>query len=602
MERKLSSSRIESVQGDVLPLRLLGVTPYSRAPIAWECDGDCVQITSFAGADDADFTDGILLTLLEPGEAVVTAELEGEKYHCFVSVREMKTAASGKALNYYIGDLHDHTTMEHGRKAFQNRSGEFPIDYIRQIRDEGKLDFAVVSDHGDLLNNREFYRGFADGEDAELTELVLFPGCEAEITTLETDRYGVVHKNSGEIVTFNAAGYASTDTWEEFFDRYADSPFAVCCLAHPQTLGSSTKGMWNFCLDKNNSPRHRQLVKLVEVGNGGDRSANLINEYVYSVALDNGFRVSLACNSDSHGPQWGYDAFPGKTVIMAPEKSKEAFLDALCNQRVYASSSGNVKLFWSVCGVAAPGEVPLTDRYEFHVEVGSFHEDPGTVPVKCQVISDYGLCVKQIENVDFSSFDFTVESDTARYFYLRLMDREGRKTWSAPIWTGRAVDVASRAAMVPIGKEGFTAVDASSGADASRLLNDTPEDPWFSEGTSCSICIDMGKANAISGIGVYHRILERAKLAAQGISTSQVLSQLPYEYRLSTSLEGTVFEEKASGLFRIFGEETVIPFAEHSARFVKLEILSTVGANSGLPAYLDANITLAELTVFKSAK
>ena len=86
--------------------------------------------------------------------------------------------------------------------------------------------------------------------------------------------------------------------------------------------------VWNFSLEKNNTPALRRMVKLVEVGNGGDRKSNLINEYVYSVALDNGFRVSTCCSSDSHGPVWGYGAFPGKTVLMAPEKSREAFLDA----------------------------------------------------------------------------------------------------------------------------------------------------------------------------------------------------------------------------------------------------------------------------------
>ena len=598
MERRLSFDKIESFAGDVLPLRLLGGEPYGKEPIQWRSSSACVRITSFDGADSGSFTDGVLLTLLVPGEAAVTAELEGREYRCVVSVREMKTAASGKTLNYYIGDLHDHTTMEHGKLAFQNRSTEFPADYIRQIRDEGKLDFAVVSDHGELLNNREFYRGFADGEDAELMELVLFPGCEAEITTLEADRYGVVHKNSGEIVTFNAAGYASTDTWEEFFDRYAGSPFAVCCLAHPQVLGSSTKGMWNFCLDKNNSPRHRQLVKLVEMGNGGDRSANLINEYVYSVALDNGFRVSPACNSDSHGPLWGYDAFPGKTVIMAPERSKEAFLDAFRNNRVYATESGNLKLFWSVCGVAAPGTVPMTDRYTFHVEATLFREDPDAVPIKCQVISDRGICLKTIENENFAALDFTLESDTASWFFLRFVDRQGRRTWSAPIWTGRPPAAPVTEPWIPLEKEGFTAVDTHSDADASLLLNDDPEKPWFSRETSCCIRIDMGSWKEIGGLAVYHRILDRAVLAEQGIPVPQVLSQLPYEYRISVSLDGEAFEEKASGVFRIFGEETVIPFARSRARFLELEVLSTVGANCGLPAYRDANVTLAELTVF----
>ena len=600
MDHTLSHYSIESYCGNVLPLRLLGGPTYGKEAITWSCDQDCVQITSFAGEDNGCFTDGVLLTLLKPGKAVVTATLDGKEYHCQVSVREMKTASSGKHLNYYIGDLHDHTCRIHKVDEFQAKESEFPIDFIRQIRDEGKVDFTAVTDHAVLLNNREYYRGYADAEDAQPMDLVVFPGCEAEVVPLETDRYGVIHKNAGEIVTVNASNYGCVYSWEDFFEKFSNSPFAISMLAHPQVVGSSTKGMWNFSLHKNNSPRFREMVRLVEIGNGSDLRANLINEYVYSVALDNGFKISTACSSDSHGPQWGYDSFSGKTVIMAPEKSKEAFTDALLNNRVYASCTGNVKLFYSVCGVAAPATLPLTDRYDFHVEIGCFHEDESTVPVKCQVISDYGICVKTIENVDFSAFDFTVESDTARYFYLRLIDSEGRKTWSPPVWTGRAIDEANKDLLVPVAKTGFTAVDETSGADASRLLNDDPADTWFSEGTTCSILIDMQDTKTIAGFGVYHQIFEKAQLLVGGAEMYPVgLSHLPYDYRLSTSLDGKVFEKQATGVFRIFSGENIIHFTQHPARFVKLEILSTTGANSERIAYRDANIALAELTVYE---
>ena len=599
MEHKLTSTQIDSYCGNVVPLRLLGGTAYGKDPIVWESDSDSVQLTSFEGQEKGCFTDGVLLTLVKPGNAVVSARLVSKEYRCQVTVREMSTASSGQRLNYYIGDLHDHTCKKHKAEEFQAKESDFPIDFIRQIRDEGKLDFCVVSDHACLLNHREYFRGYADAEDAQPMELIVFPGCEAEITPLETDRYGIVHKNAGEIVTFNASSYSAVDTWEDFFHDFSRSPFAISCLAHPQTVGGSTKGLWNFCLDKNNSPRFRQMVRLVEMGNGSPIKSNLIHEYVYSLALDNGFRVSPACNSDCHGPLWGYDSFPGKTVIMAPERSKEAFTGALRNNRVYATESGNVKLFWSVCGENAPTTLPLTSKYDIHVEVSLFHADPATIPVKCQVISDYGLCVKTIENLDPSSFDFTIESDTARYFYLRLTDAEGRKTWSAPVWTGRPVDKKSADLLTPLNKSGFTAKDETSGADASTLLNDDPTDPWRSKGTTCSILIDMAQIQQIAGLGHYPQILDSAQLHQAGISHPEAVSHFPYEYQISTSLDGKSFAVRASGVFRTFGGEEIIAFKEHAARFVRLEILSTAGFNSEWEAYRNANIAIAELTVYQ---
>ena len=602
MERKLSSSRIESWCGNVVSLRLFGATEYGNDPISWSADSDAVQITSFANNPDGGFTDGVLLSLMKPGEATVIASLGEESYCCRVCIREMKKATSGDVLHYYTGDFHVHSSTSHKMDGVRTRTTEYPADLIRKWKQDGVLDFAVISDHACLLSAREYYRGYADAEAAEPMDMVVFPGCEAEITPREPDRYGVIHKNAGEIVTVNAANFANTDSWELFYQRYETSPFAISCLAHPQTVGGSTPGIWNFCLNKNNTPRLKQMVKLVEMGNGRDIKANLINEYTYSVALDNGFRVSPACNSDSHGPNYHIENYPGRTVIMAPEKSKEAFADAIQNNRVYATSSGNVKLLYSVNSTAAPAELPATTKYDFHVELACFHEDPSMVPVKCQVISDYGLCVKTVTDFDASAFDFSVESHTARYFYLRLIDSEGRKTWSCPVWTGRAVDEKNTDTLVPLDKSGFTAVEEVSEADASKLLNDDPEDTWFSEGTTCNICIDMQQEQQIAGLSHYPRILDKKKANLGVEEIPAELAHFPYAYRVSTSCDGNAFKTRASGVFRIFGGEEIIRFDRHSARFVKLEILSTVGFNSERRQYRDANIALAELTVYKKGE
>ena len=254
MERRLSKSQIESWCGNVLPLRLLGAAEYGNDPITWSCDSPCVQITSFANDPDGSFTDGVLLTLLAEGQATITASFGDAQYTCQVSVHEMRKAVSGKELNYYTGDFHDHSCKSHKKEEVCSRTTEYPRDLIRTWKRDGILDFAVISDHAGLLNAREYYRGYVDAEESEPMDMIIFPGCEAEITPLEPDRYGIVHKNAGEIVTVNAANFANTDSWEEFYQKYETSPFAISCLAHPQVVGGSTPGIWNFCLDKNNTP------------------------------------------------------------------------------------------------------------------------------------------------------------------------------------------------------------------------------------------------------------------------------------------------------------------------------------------------------------
>ena len=601
MARSLSKDRIESFCGDVLPLRLLGGKPYSQEAITWRTDSDCVQVKSYADYAEP-FTDGVLLTLVKPGRAVVTATFEGVDYPCTVEIRPRKSAESGRDLQYYVGDMHDHTWTNHKHADFAVRTEEhYPLRYLEQLRDEDLMDLSVVSDHASCLNPAEFFRGFDDAETAKPMRTVIFAGSEAEVSSREPDRYGVVHKNSGEIVTLNSTSFPNTQSWADFFDEMADCPVAFCTLAHPQIIGYSVPGIWNFCLDKNNSPRFRELVRLVETGDGSDRESNIINEYTYSVALDNGFRISPTCSSDSHGPIWGYSRFPGKTIFMAPERSKEAFLDAVLHNRVYACQTGNVKLYYEVNGHAAPADLPPADEYRFDVSLSYFQNNLVSHPVRCQVISNEGLCVADIDCTGQSEFSFTVHSEDAQYFYLRLLDIQGKKTLSCPVWTGRAPIPAPTEPLAPLDKKGFTAVDEMNGADASVLLNDDPASFFRSEGTTCSILIDMQRTETIAALSHYPRQLTHEMVKKAGLVSQFLIAEFPSAYRLSTSVDGEHYTVQKEAHFRIFGGEETIRFPETPARYVRLEILSSCGVASARKDFANAHIAMAELTVWKKA-
>ena len=94
MPVKLSKSEIKSYVGNVLSLRLLSDENIENADIEWSVSGDAVSIRSFADDSEHPFRDGILLRFDKVGSAIVTATLDGNRYDCRVSVREMKKASS----------------------------------------------------------------------------------------------------------------------------------------------------------------------------------------------------------------------------------------------------------------------------------------------------------------------------------------------------------------------------------------------------------------------------------------------------------------------------------------------------------------------------
>ncbi|MBR4863181.1 MAG: discoidin domain-containing protein [Oscillospiraceae bacterium] len=602
-KRYLSRNKIATFQGNVLPLRLLGGEEYGNEKITWKTDNKAVvQITEFSKnyPTGGEFTDGVLLTFLKPGEATVTVRHGKKTYSCSVQVREMRHADPEAEKQYYVGDMHDHTWNNHKLAEFSLRGPElYPINhYMKKMKADGKMDFAVVSDHADIINAREFFRGYADADVAG-EDVIFFPGAEGQVTTRKTDRFGVIRMDGGEVLMFNADIAFETDSWEGLLKGFKTSPFAFCGYPHPQIVGISVPGIWDFHHSEHNDARFRKLFRFVELGDGACRSSNLLNRFTYSVALDAGFRVSPTCSGDGHGPgKWGYDGFPGKTVIMATEKSKEAFLDAILNNRMYASSTGNVKVHYTVNGRTAPTTLNDEGTYRFEVVLDYFRAgEPDTHIQKCKLITDKGVKLVELENMG-DRFSFTVTAPDSHYFYLCLADAENRRTWSCPVWTGKPFQKKKERPLTPIDKSGITAFDRISGKAVTDIINDDLTRSWSSGEKTADLVFDLGQKLTVSALSHYPFWVDRYTVEQKG-SSGLALGEFPCEYRISVSDDGEHFHRVALGVFRIFGSEETIRFEKTKARFVRLEVLSTIGKAWGGDGITEVPLTIGEITLWK---
>ena len=605
MKLTFSKNEITSTVGAVLPLHL-GFDSEKHEELAnkdikWSVDSDAVTLRSFSGSNKKGFNNGVLLILNKAGVAKVTAELDGEVYTCLVTVREPIAAQSGDDLNYYVGDLHDHSGNYHDYEQFANRTDGFQDEYLKCVKNEGLMDFGVISDHAEVVNDTDFFRGFTECERAEPMCAVIFPGAESEIKYTEYDRFGILRRRSGEIVTFNAASYAYSLSWDGFTDAFEDSPEPVGIFAHPQILGFSTKGIWDFDYSKNNTEKMLRIIRGVEMGDGSLRSENLIHELAYSMALDQGFKVSTTCASDSHGPAWGCSVFPGKTVVMAKEKSREAFIDAFRNNRFYATESGNLKIRYSVNGNFAPCTLPKCDTYHFHVEVSYFREDKTTAPELCKVISDGGRTLLTLTDFTPSSFDFTVNSETANYFYLRFSDGEGRRSWSVPVWCGGVLPESNDKELYPIAfSEGACARELISGRDASAVIDGSPDTVFVADSTKASILIDLTREVTFEGLGYLPEFVSREirKQSSSPWASTDFTAGMPAEFEIYASKDGEDFVKLSDGVFRTVGGENIIRFDKTSARYVRVDIKSNIGEMLNPICYGSRKTSLCNFTLF----
>ena len=587
---KLSKKIISSFCGDVIPLRI--IEGYKAGEVIWECDNDNVFIRKINSNHEK-----VILSLLKEGKSIITADYCGEKLKCHIVIEKMFHALPNEKMNYYIGDFHIHTSEDHNHDTFFDNSAKC----INDIKEEGVLDFSVISDHADVTDDKFFFNGFENAEAAGQNSLIVFAGAESEVTDIQTDYYGYSHKNSGEIVTVNSDNFAGVKKWSDFESKLKNSLLPIGSFAHPQVIGWDENGIWNFNFEKIKTPFLTRMMRMIEMGNGTPEESNILYEYSYSKALDCGFKVSPCSTSDHHGPIWSSNQSKGKTVIMAPQKSKAAFIDAIINNRVYATESGNVKLFYSINGVCAGDIVNVSSEYKFHVKIGSLNEHIKDKIKCCEVISDYGNKLHTVRNVDFNDFEFTIEAKDAHYFYLRIIDEDGNKTWSAPIWTDRADKFSEKnKGLNRLNKKGFTATDKN-GEDAGLLINSNPSEYWTSSDKNDVIIIDMKERYSICAVGFYPRRL----LIDEFVDKFELM---PFEcasfvsnFRISISNDGEVFKTIYSGCLRVFGGEEIFEFNECECKYIKVDLLSTIGAQSGREKFENAKIKLSEIDFFTNS-
>ena len=199
------------------------------------------------------------------------------------------------------------------------------------------------------------------------------------------------------------------------------------------------------------------------------------------------------------------------------------------------------------------------------------------------------------------SFDFSLFAPKAAYFYLRFLDGIGRKTWGFPVHTGRELPSQEIPELEPISKKGVIATDTVSGEDASSLISDDPLTFYTSAEKTCSILLDLNDEHEVCALGHYPKLFfENPKqLRRDGIDPAALCAQFPYEYRLYAGNDKETLSLVAEGVFRVFGGEEFILFPERTSRFLRLDVLSTIGAFSKVKAYENERVTIGELTPFK---
>lgn len=482
----------------------------------------------------------------------------------------------------FFGDLHTHTGYSDGKKT--------PRDAFRQAAAEGRLDFMAVSDHAAHMTPEKFSDTMEAARECTTARFLALAACENGFSSQYENEYGVPVINGGELVTLAADRTLSeSDSLESFVQTLSGRPEAFAGFAHPQEASWPTEFLWNgYDMAHHRSPQVLRFVRMIEVCN--ETSAyNQLHEKLYPTALDCGFRVSPIGVSDTHQDNWGSAQLEARTAVLAPSLSKDDILNALRCQRCYATETGSTLLSFSVNGVSMGGDTPAAQDYRIKLEIVEPDRTAEKELVRVELISDYGQILLSWEcGGHCVCMDETLHSVSARYFFARAVNRAGKRIWSSPVWTGRDFDrTQDQAPLRRIDKKGMRVVSSTAPATAKCLLNGDPRRPWRCGGPAGEAVIDLGAAYPVCGVG-YHR------------------HRLPYEdrreigallnrYAYSLSMDGADFSQAARGTVGNYGSEQIHRFPPRRARYLKVEALSSVGGDAGMPECFPA---IGELSVY----
>ncbi len=173
------------------------------------------------------------------------------------------------------------------------------------------------------------------------------------------------------------------------------------------------------------------------------------DEPAFNKALGKGWHIMPAANSDTHSADWGAGS-PVRTVLLAPSLELDDLVEAIREQRGYATLEDDLRVQYTLDG-RVMGETldaaPETATAWVHVEDPD--ADPADAVTKLEIVSDGGVVVAERvfgeADGDTTSVEWLVELDAsaARYFYVRVSTAStvtggpGITAWTAPVWTGR---------------------------------------------------------------------------------------------------------------------------------------------------------------------
>ena len=349
---------------------------------------------------------------------------------------EARSAPS--AFELYFGDLHAHTNYSDGEGT--------PWTAFRAARRAG-ADFFATTDHvhypyGPTALTTELWADTLDaartltenGRFVAMASYELWLPEVGELNVFDTEEiYGDDGNPAGRGFD-NGLHVASREALPRLYDWLAETG-AIGQWNHPWLFGSgvSTTPLEEFYGFDFRTPTRDVGIAIVEAYNGGSYAD------AYVRALDAGWHIMPAANSDTHVADWiaGSEV---RTVLLAERLTAAALYDAMRAGRGYATQDSDLAIRYTLDGAVMGSTVAAARTHAAQIRI----DDPdGAVDAvtRVDVIADGGVVVASRRFDDAHvTWSASIPAGDASYLFLRVVTKsdatgsKGVTAWTAPVW------------------------------------------------------------------------------------------------------------------------------------------------------------------------
>ena len=338
----------------------------------------------------------------------------------------------GQNLLLLYGDLHDHTEISQC-----NRRGDLtPDDNYAHNRDIHRLDFAAVTDHGYNITPAIWrLTGKTARYNHDPGRFVTFLGEEWTSTNEKKSPehpegyYG--HRNLIFADPYFPRWFNARDDgtpaqiWADL--RKDNANFVQ--IPHQLADTGNVPTDWNF-VDEVAQPVAEifQARESYEYEGSPRQAKNTISGHFIQDAWAKGIVIGVIASPDHGGGK-------GKACIYAPERTREAILDAIRARHTYGTTCAKIFLDFRVNGRLMGEKLPGHEGKPVTIQVRA--EGAGDIE-RIDICRNNEFVFTREIGGPAAEFEYKDEDPPAgpTYYYARVVQVDQELAWSSPVWLG----------------------------------------------------------------------------------------------------------------------------------------------------------------------